>query len=184
MLGGITGDSVAILLRASRLISARQTVPRQVVLCFSDTFGPGTMMDALLALGGDDGLGVTEELIIYVNGWGWALGEFDNFNRIGERIDEVLTQKGCWRHLKVVKLIMPTTVWNRLRGDGNSAEGVGTLSDSFIRIHFPTLSSSESISFSYATNVPGYASGPAHAIRTTTITPFDSGYTNTYLADD
>ncbi|KJA26425.1 hypothetical protein HYPSUDRAFT_84743 [Hypholoma sublateritium FD-334 SS-4] len=179
----LEGDSVRMLLRTSILISARQKVPRQVVLCFSDIFGPGTMVDALLALGGN-ALGAAEELVIYVNGWGWALGELDNCTRTGERIDGLLTDKGVWPHLKAVKLIMHATAWNRLRSDGDNPEGAETLSQSYIRTHFPALSSSESISFNCAINVPGYASGPAHAIRTTTFT-LDSGFTSAFhLSDD
>ncbi|KJA26423.1 hypothetical protein HYPSUDRAFT_320781 [Hypholoma sublateritium FD-334 SS-4] len=164
----LEGDSVRTLVKTSRLISARHKIPQTVVLCFSDVFGSGTIVEALLNLG-ENVLGAAKELIIYVKGWGWALGEIDNCSRTGERLDELLTNKRAWPHLKAVKLDMQTTAWNRLRCDGDSLEDVRTLSQSFIHTHFPALSSSTSISFSFATHlhVAEYVSGPAH-VRTAT----------------
>ena len=65
-----------------------------------------------------------EELMIYVKGWGWALGEFDNCSMTGERLDELFTNAEAWPHLKTLKLIMNTTAWNRIRGDDDSLEDV------------------------------------------------------------
>lgn len=134
------------------------------------------MVEALLSLGGNV-LGVAEELIIHVKGWGWALGEIDNCSRTGERLDDLLTNKGAWPHLKAVKLAMQTTAWNRLRSDSDSLEDVRTLSQSFISTHFPSLSSSTSISFSFATNVADkdYISGPTD-VHTHGTTMFSSEY--------
>ena len=162
------GDSVRTLVETSRLISAWHKIPQRVVLCFSDVFSSGTMVEAMQALGGIVPAAV-EELMIYVKGWGWALGEFDNCSMTGERLDELFTNAEAWPHLKTLKLIMNTTAWNRIRGDDDSLEDVRTLSQSFVRAHFPVLSSSNSISFSIATNVTDYVSEPVHVSTATTM---------------